>query len=160
MRSKIQGFTLIELIIVIVIISILSGMSVQLLKLGFTAYFYGQNVMDADSQARVALARITNDLHNLRSTSDITTASASALIFTDLYGNAVSYQVSNSQLQRNNLVLANNAQSITFRYYDSAGALLTTPVIGANIALIQYIKLTLVISSFNYTIGVTLWNTL
>jgi len=167
-RSKIRGFTLIELIIVIVIVSILSALSAQFLKLGFTAYFYGQNLIDADNQARVALNRMTNDLHNLRSTSDITTASTTALVFTDLYGNAISYQVSGSQLQRNTLALVNNTQSIAFQYYDNAGTLLTAPVTGTNIALIRYIKLTLnlnvtlnlITSTYNYTTGVTLWNTL
>lgn len=157
---KIKGFTLIELIIVIVIVSILSGLSAQFLKLGFTAYFFGQNLIDADSQARAALSRITDDLHNLRSNADITTASATTLQFTDLSGNLLTYQVTNSQLLRSNLLLAKDAQSITFQYYDLAGTALAPPVTGANIALIRYVTLTLSISNFPYTTGVTLWNTL
>lgn len=159
-RFKLRGFTLIEMILVVVIISILSAVSARVLNAIFTSYFRGQDLINADSEARVALRRVSIDLHNLRSTADITTASASVLTFTDLNGNAISYQLNASQLVRNNLALAKNTQSIVFQYYDAAGILLVAPVSALNIPLIRYIKLTLVINSFTYTIGVTLWNTL
>lgn len=159
-NSKISGITLIEIIIVIVVISLLSGITAQFLNLGFLGYYQGQNSIDVDSQAQVALNRLMNDLHRLRSASDITTANASDLTFTDLDGNVISYQVNGSQLQRNNLALANNVQSITFQYYDITGTVLVTPVSEANKPLIRLIKLNLMINDFNYTTGVTLWNAL
>ncbi len=158
-----RGFTLIEMIIVMVIMGILLATGVKFLTMGFNAWSRGQGYVDADSQGRVALSRIAMDLHNLRSAPDIATATATTLAFTDLYGNAVSYQLSGTQLQRNGLGLANYVQSINFSYFTCAGGTLTPPVTGANIALICFIQASLVInenSNYSFFTGVALWNTL
>lgn len=155
---KLRGFTLIELIIVIVISSILLGAGIEFFRLSFNSYLQGQQIADADWQGRIAINTITHDLHALRSTTDITTATASALTFTDLDGTSIDYQVNNGQLMRNAQIVANFVQSITFQYYNEDGVLLSDPVA---IASIRYVAVNLVINengTMNFVSGVALWN--
>lgn len=155
---KLRGFTLIELIIVIVISSILLGAGIEFFRLGFNSYLQGQQIADADWQGRIAINTITNDLHALRSTNNITTATANTLVLTDLNGTSISYQVNNGQLMRNAQILADFVQSITFQYYNEDGVLLSDPIATASI---RFVAVNLVINengAMNFTSGVALWN--
>lgn len=141
--KRIHGFTIIELIIVIVILSILAVIALPMLSSGFNAYFTARNLSDANWQGRLALARITRDLRALTSNNNITTATATQLTFTNNANTSVSYTISGSNLERNALTLANGVSSVTFDYYTSAGA--ATAVI----ANIVYISITLNITQNN-----------
>lgn len=155
MPSKIKqkGATLIELIIVIIILSIITVGGAELLRLGFNAYATGQEVVEADWQGRLAMERMTRDLHTLRS---VSTATSSTFSFVDASGVTITYQVIGNQLQRNGLPLADNIQSIVFSYFDSNGNLT------ASNAAIRYIAIAFSVSTghanFNYITGISLWN--
>lgn len=144
--KRICGFTIIELIIVIVILSILAVIALPMLSSGFNAYFTARNLSDANWQGRLALARITRDLRALTSNNNITTATATQLTFINNANTSVSYTISGSNLERNALTLANGVNSVTFDYYTSAGA--ATAVI----ANIVYISITLNITQNNTNI--------
>ena len=132
-----DGFTLIELIIVIAILSIISVMSLPLLQAGFTAYKTQSNLSDANWQGRLALDRFTRDIRSLPAALNISTATATQLIFTDDTNTAVTYSLSGTSLLRNGFTLADGISTLTLGYYTNAGA--TT----ATIASIAYISMTL-----------------
>jgi len=121
-----QGFSFIELIMVIILLSILAVVAGRILTAGLNSYLTVQNTTDADSQGRIALARMAIDLRNIRSTADITTASANQIVFTDINGNSITYQLSGTTLMRNAQILADGIQTLTFSYFDKNGASTST----------------------------------
>ena len=147
-RTSQLGFTLIELIIVIVLLGILVAGSGNLLSQGFKSFFVGKDIINANWQASVALERMIRDLHAVRSPSDITTATATTLQIVDLDGNTITYQVTGNQLQRNSQFIANGIQSINFNYYDKNG--ITTALRDS----IRYVAITLNINYNNLTFPV------
>jgi prepilin-type N-terminal cleavage/methylation domain-containing protein len=147
--SRCSGFTLVEMIVTIVIGAILFGMGALVISNGFNAYFAGRGIDSDDWQGRLALERMTRDLRNVRSTADLTTVAANAIAFTDISGNAISYQLAGTTL---NLTLngvtqplADNIASLTLTYTRSDGGLAATA------AQVYYISSELKVSTANVT---------
>lgn len=136
-RNKISGFTLVELIVVIVIIGTLSVITLPLLHSGFNAYLTQRNLSDANWQGRLALDRFSRDIRDLPSAANITTATATQLVFTDSSNTSVTYALSGTLLQRNAITLANGINTLTFGYYNSSGA------VTATIANMRYVSILL-----------------
>jgi len=155
---KQKGASLIELIIVILLVGILAAGSAELLRLGFLSYATGASSIEADTQGRIALERMKRDIRDIPSSSDITSASATALTFIDSNGTSITYQLSGTNLMRNSDILAKDIQTLSFGYYDSVGALAVTT------ATIRYITVSLVVNngatSLTLITGVSLWNLL
>ena len=125
MITKQNGFSLIELVTVIVILGVIAGMSAALLSQGFNAYTNSANLADSNSQGQIAIQRMIRDLQLIRSAADITVASTSQLSYTDINNNTVSYALSGSTLNLtkngSTQALADGANSLTFTYYTNAG---------------------------------------
>jgi len=150
-----KGFTLIEMVIVIVILSVVAVLASRVLGAGFSSYLDNQNIVNANEQGRLALEKMIRDIHAINSPSSISSATATSLSFTDVNGNAITYALSGTQLQRNGVTLADGVNSLTFGYYTSAGATaaVTTSIIYINVTL------NITQNSVNYTLGTTI-NTL
>jgi prepilin-type N-terminal cleavage/methylation domain-containing protein len=127
MKKK-MGFTLIEMIIVLVIVGIIAAFSSKLLSQGFSAYLTGKSVEGAVWQARLALARMALDFRRLRSRNDFITKGTNQFVFIDLTGTTITYQLTGSNLTRNGQTLATGVNNLNFNYYDSTGAAATTEV--------------------------------
>lgn len=147
-----NGFTLIEMIIVIVILSIIAGVAARVMGAAFNSYYDNQRIVNANEQGRLAIERMIRDIHAINSTSSITTANASTFTFVDVNGNAVTYSLSGTQLQRNGITLADGVNSVAFGYYDGAGA------VAATTDVIRYVNVTLNItnSTVNYILKTTI----
>lgn len=161
--SKQSGFTLFELVIVIILLGILIAGSSNILSVGFTSFFAEKNIINANWQASAALERMTRDLRGVIKTTDLTTAAATNIVITDLNNETINYQVISNQLRRNSQYLAEGVQSITFAYYDEDGTALTSlPLSSTNRALVRYVVITLNMSYNNITFPITtavyLWN--
>jgi prepilin-type N-terminal cleavage/methylation domain-containing protein len=122
-----QGFTLIEIIIVIIILSIIISMGGVLLGLGFRGGFASKDDVYVTSMARTAMERMSRDLLSARdaSTSDLT-PNTNSITYTSNDGNSVTYALSGTNLMRNNKILSKNISALTFTYYDQTFASTTT----------------------------------
>jgi len=140
------GFTMIELIIVIVILAVLSAIALPMLTAGFNGYFTQRNLSDANWQGRLALSRMSRDIRSIPSAGNITTATSTQFTFTNSSNASVSYTLSGTALQRNGITLANGVSAVTFGYYTSAGA------VTATISAIRYVSITLNITENNTNI--------
>ncbi len=146
-----QGFTLIEMIFVIVIMGIIAAIGARVIGTGFRAYFTNQNIVIADAQGRLAIERFIRDVHAVNSSSSFITTTSTQLSFVNVNGDTVTYSLSGNQLQRNGIPLADGISSLTFGYYDGNGAVTT---IASNI---NYINITLGVTygNVNYTLKTT-----
>jgi prepilin-type N-terminal cleavage/methylation domain-containing protein len=143
------GFTLIELVVVMVLIGIIAIVVSKILFQGFNAYLTTQNVTDADWQGRLALERMRLDIMGIRSPSDISTASANQLVFTDSNGNSITYTLSGSTLTRSGDILADGINSLQLTYLDKNGSVTATT------SAIRYITIQLNVTKSNTNFNVS-----
>lgn len=149
LRRTQNGFSLIELIITIVIMGIISVVVGKILLQGYKTYITSQNISEVDWQGLLALESITNDIHNIRSASSITTISASSFAFVDMSGTTVTYTLSGSNLQRNGLTVASGVSALTFSYLDDSGAITATA------SAVRYITISLTAVQNNMSLTFT-----
>jgi prepilin-type N-terminal cleavage/methylation domain-containing protein len=140
-----RGFTLVEMVIVIVLVGVMFGIGALILGHAFESYDLTRETNTVDWQGRVAMERMAREFRDIRSNAatDLDIASATQLRFVDADGNGVCFYrdaVSN-QIMRSasglalacNAVAANPqplADSITalnFFYYDQAGNVTAVP---------------------------------
>ncbi len=131
-KKKQKGFTLIELVIVIVISAILIANSSGLMVQGFNSFVNAKSIIQNNWQNSVALECMVRDFHAIRSSSDIAAISNASITYTDVSANTITYSINGySQLVRtmNSIgqILADDMGSLSFSYYDSTGAVTTTP---------------------------------
>jgi len=119
--TKQSGFTLIEVIMVMVILGVIAAMSSKMIAAGFNAALTSQNLNNANWQGRLAIERMVRDIRVVRSANDIVTRTASDFMFTDISGNSIEYKLSGGNLLRNTQILADGVNSLTFSYVDKNG---------------------------------------
>lgn len=145
-RSE-MGFSLIELIITIVIMGIISVVVGRIMVAGYNTFVVAQNISEADWQGLLALEFITNDVHNIRSASGISTISSGTFTFVDMNGTTVTYQLSGNLLQRNSLTVANGVSALAFSYLDKNGSVTASP------SAVRYVSVSLTIVQGNLSRG-------
>lgn len=128
--DSVKGFTLLEMILVILILSIIIAMSSTLLTQGLNSFANSESIMSANWQGQIAMQRIVRDIMAVRSPSDITTATASNFSFTNTNNESISYSLSgnnlNLTLNGNSAILADSIQNLTFSYFDKSGSATAT----------------------------------
>ena len=115
----ISGFTLIEMIMVMVISGIIFSMASILLTEGFKSYFTGVNVTSLNNQAVIAMARMTKELQQAVS---FTTINGTNVTFTTSGGSTISYSWVSPTLTRTGATaqtLSNQVTSFALTYYQS-----------------------------------------
>ena len=126
-----EGFTLIEIVITIVLVTILAGLAAVIILQGVRAYSDEDSRSDIHYQTRLAVERIAREARQI---SDCTTISIPAnpggtFSFFDINtGATVTFSISGTDLLRNTDRLAsgiNSAQS-SFSFFASDGTTLTT----------------------------------
>lgn len=154
-----RGFTLIEMIAVIVLLGIIFGFGGVFLGNVFTGYSLKRDATDAEWQAKVALERMARELRAVRLAvaADLDIASAAQVRFVDTDGNGVCFYRSGNRVMRsangpasacgttNAQPLADNVTALTFSYWDNAGAATAT------VANVYYITLDLTVAEGGYS---------
>lgn len=134
---RVAGFTLVELLMVIVLFGIVAAFAAPAMQGGFQAYFTGRDISEADWQARVALERMSRELRMVRAPADLTLAAAGDLTFIDLDGNSIRYCMgavggcpgAAGDLMRNAQPLASGIGALSFSFLTRAGGATGTPAL-------------------------------
>ncbi len=118
-----RGFSLLEMVLVIVLMALLAGLGSRLLSVGFDSYFTARDHSDADWQGRYAWQRLSRELRTVRSPSaaDLVMAPANQVTFTTLAGDTVSYALAGNTLNRNGIPLADGISGLSFSYLQRDG---------------------------------------
>lgn len=159
-----HGFSLVELVMVIILVGIIFSLGSVLLGKTFSSYALRRDVADADWQAKVALERAARELRAARSTTgaDLDIASNAQIRFVDTDGNGVCFyrDAAANRLMRsangptsacgstNPQVLADNVTVLNFRYWANTGAEVTNV---ANVASVYYISMGVTVTEGSYT---------
>lgn len=132
-----RGFTLVELLMVIVLLGIVAAVAAPAMHSGFQAWFTGRDISEADWQARVALERMTRELRSVRAPADLALAGAGDLTFVDIDGNTIRYCMgavgtcpgAAGDLMRNSQPLASGVSALTFAFNTRTGGATATPAL-------------------------------
>lgn len=163
-----HGFTLVEIVVTIVLLSIVFVLGSKMLGKAYDTYDVEKKTTDVDWQGRVALERMVREIRGIRSGADLTmpAISTAPIFFTDASGSAVCfcYESAGSTVRRgtslppncgtggvaptaacgtgSTQVLADNIipNGLNFYFYDASGA---AP---ASAAQVQIIALSLAVT--------------
>jgi prepilin-type N-terminal cleavage/methylation domain-containing protein len=152
-----RGFTLIEMIIVIVLMAVVSVIGAGLIEESGRTYSAGRDVTHIGWQGRVALERMEAEIRAIASTASITTWTATALTFTNTSGTSIGYTLAAGSVQRTQAPtaapqpqpLADNVSALGFTYWDRTGAQVV-PGVGS-VSNIYYVTVTLGITKGDFS---------
>lgn len=128
-----RGLTLIELVL-----SIAIGTAIAVAAFTFVEPI--NNVMvsmlrrGGGAEAQAAMTRMLAEIERIKAPAQISTMTSTALAFTDVDDQAVSFQLSGTNLLRGTDVLARNVSSLVFGYLDEDG---NTTAVAADVRVIR-----------------------
>lgn len=126
-----KGFTLIELVITIVLVSILAGVATMIILQGVRAYTDEQSRSDIHYQARLAMERMGREIRLIRTrtVADIPTMNGTTLLYTDVNGTQMGFRLNAGKIERtqdNGATWQTLATNVTggavFSYLDNTGS--------------------------------------
>ncbi len=142
--SSHKGFTLIELVMTMVLIGVIAYIVASAMSTGLKAYFTTDFRKEALDQARIAMERMTREIRNVKSNTDISTANATTFTFVDTSGTTISFALNAGNINRTSGTTNTLATGISsagiFTYVLSTGATTQSPV-PAEILLIKRVKI-------------------
>ena len=156
----IEGFTLIEIVVVCVLIGIIAAVIIPPLHQGVQSFAVTETRGDLTSQARQAATRMIRELRNIQKEADntpnISTANVASITFVDVLDNTITFSLSGSTVQRNSNPLVAQVSSLQFRYFNGSNAELTTlPLSATDRNNVRRIMVTLTLAEGSLTVSVT-----
>lgn len=147
MKKSVVGFTVIELILVMVIVGIVAAASSTFLLKASQASHLAPALVEVDNAARFAVISLQRELQNIRSntSSDISNAQTNTITFIDTSNNTITYSLSGATIMRNGFTFLEQVSAFSFTYLDAQGAVTNT------VSNIQYIQ-------FSFTVTVSAQN--
>ncbi len=148
--SPAAGFSLVELIVVILVLGIVAGMGAVVVRDGMLGYLRGREITGADWQGRLALERIARELRDIAPSAggvnniSATSCGSAAFAFSDINSTAVSYTQSAATLLRNGQPLADNVSALRFYCLQSDGQTATTTP-----SAVYYVTVSMVVATPN-----------
>lgn len=147
---KNAGFTLVELVVVIFVLSIVATIGGLVLHKGFEAGYVSRDLIDATWQNRLALQRMANEIREIHSPNavDLDISSNNQIAFTDMNDENVIYLLSGNYLTRNGISLADGVNALIFTYFDAGNKEVTNPL---DVADVRCIRIVAAVSKRNVT---------
>ncbi|MCK4241288.1 MAG: prepilin-type N-terminal cleavage/methylation domain-containing protein, partial [Candidatus Atribacteria bacterium] len=108
-----RGFSLIEMMVVVVILGLIVLGLVTFFTGGTKSWVAGQSQLEAQRNARQAMDRMVKEI---REASEITTSNDEKIIFNTPWETGITYELSVNTINRNNNPLINNVSNLDFDY--------------------------------------------
>lgn len=137
------GFSLVELIVVIVVLGIVASMGAVVIRDGMLGYLRGREITSADWQGRLALERVARELRDA-SVIDPGACDSTTFSYMDIYTTTISYTQSTSTLLRNGQPLADNVSGLHFYCLQKDGQTYTTTPAAA-----YYVTVSMIVATTN-----------
>ncbi|MGH7408683.1 MAG: type II secretion system protein [Candidatus Methylomirabilales bacterium] len=158
-RKGIEGFSLIEIVVVCVLIGIIAAVIIPPLHQGVQSYAVSETRGDLTSQARQGATRMIRELRNIQkeanNTPNLTAADATSITFVDVLDNTITFSLSGSTVQRNSNPLV-ALSTLQIRYFSGNNTELTPlPLSAANRDHVRRIMVTLTLTEAGQTVSVT-----
>jgi prepilin-type N-terminal cleavage/methylation domain-containing protein len=118
--KKCLGFTLVEMVLVIMLIGIIFGVASTILLRAIDSYQFVTERTEVIERARFCLDRMTREFQ-LLGAGDITVINATSIQFTDSQNFNTDFTLNGNVLQRGNDVLCNNIMALNFTYFNATG---------------------------------------
>ena len=148
--KKEQGFTLIEIIIVIIVVGIVSVIISSMLLGVVKAWTFKFNRNDILWDGRLALGRMTREIRTVKDSTSVTTATSSQFRFTDTGNKDITYNLSSTNLNRTENgtanLLAENVSGLTFTYYNSSDVVIPSPEVSPSATDIRRVRISLTLT--------------
>ena len=143
------GFSLVELIVVIVVLGIFASMGAVVVRDGMLGYLRGREITSADWQGRLALERIARELRDVApsvvaNNIAATSCGSSTFAFSDINAAQISYTLSTTTLLRNGQPLADNVTGLRFYCLQSDGQTYSTIP-----SAVYYVTVSMVVATTN-----------
>ena len=149
MRKR-QGFTLVELIIVITIVGIIAGVVGSILLKAIDAWTFKFKRNDILWDGRLAINRMVREIREIKDLASVTTASGSEFRFLNVDDADITYNLSSTDLNRTEdgvtNLLAEDVSSLSFTYYDSNGSTISAPTVSPSDTDIRRVRIDLTLT--------------
>ena len=122
-RENIRGFTLIEVLVTIVVMSVLFGVGARIVSTTLQSWHMITVRKEMLLKSRMGMNRMVREIR-LADTSRITTFNTTDFEFTDIHNQPIRFRLVGTDLKRNNNLLAADLQSgsgLQFTYLDPNG---------------------------------------
>lgn len=148
-----KGFSLIELIMIIVIVAVVGGLTAPFILQAIDAWVFATSDRDNIFNARLAITRMTREIRHASSI-DEAFSSSNAITFTHPVVGNITYMISPSPsgpyyLYRNSDILARNVDSLNLEYFSYVDGNLTSSTPSAA----KLVRITLKITSGSSTVS-------
>jgi len=141
-----QGYTLIELIMVIVVVGILAGVGAFFLGGAIDIWQMQRSWEEEVTEGRMTMDWMVREIREIRGSDDISIADDDDLEFINSNDVTLRFRWSSSTVLRNSDVLNDTATALLFEYFDSSNTELTSvPLSSTDRSNIWSIKVTLTI---------------
>ena len=155
-----EGFTLIEIVVVLVIVGVLAAILIEPFRQGIQSYLGIETRSDLTSEAREATTRIVREIRNIQKKANdkpnIASADATSITFVDNRGTTISFSLAGSTVLRDTNILADKVSSLEFRYFKGDNTALTTfPLSAADLDDVRRVLVILAMQEGNESVTMT-----
>ena len=112
-KNKQKGFSLIEMMVVVVILGLIVLGLVTFFTGGAKSWVAGQSQLEAQRNARQAMDRMVREI---REASEVTTNDNTKIIFDTPWVTGITYELLSKTINRNSVPLINNVSNLDFDY--------------------------------------------